>query len=243
MSAHPYPTWIAHRGAGLLAPENTLAAMRRATARGYRMAECDVQLSADGVPVLLHDATLERTTNGRGPVLCQPWSNLSRLDAGSWHSAAYAGEPVPSLEAVSRACTAAGLRLNLEIKPAPGAEALTGEAVARAAAGLWPARDTWPLLTSFSTAALAAARRAAPHLPCGLLLKTWWSGWEAAAVGLRCSVIVAHQTIWDAMHAQAVLAAGWTAVAYTVNDATAAERLQACGVQCLITDEIDRFGP
>ena len=62
----PYPRWIAHRGAGKLAPENTLAAFRLGAQHGYRMFECDAKLSADGVPFLLHDATLERTTNGQG---------------------------------------------------------------------------------------------------------------------------------------------------------------------------------
>ena len=59
----PYPRWIAHRGAGKLAPENTLAALRLGASHGWRMFECDVKLSADGEPFLLHDATLQRTTN------------------------------------------------------------------------------------------------------------------------------------------------------------------------------------
>jgi len=72
----PYPRWIAHRGAGKLAPENTLAAFRLGAAHGYRAFECDVKLSADGVPFLLHDATLERTTSGRGPAAAPPpWPN------------------------------------------------------------------------------------------------------------------------------------------------------------------------
>ena len=62
----PYPFWIAHRGAGKLAPENTLAAFRLGAQHGYRMFECDAKLSADGVPFLMHDATLERTTSGQG---------------------------------------------------------------------------------------------------------------------------------------------------------------------------------
>ena len=86
-SAWPYPLWVAHRGAGKLAPENTLAAFRLGAAHGYRMFECDVKLSADGVPFLLHDATLERTTAGDGVAGELPWAELARLDAGGWHSA------------------------------------------------------------------------------------------------------------------------------------------------------------
>ena len=96
MKAWPYPRWIAHRGAGKLAPENTLAAFRLGASHGYRMFECDAKLSADGVVFLMHDSTLDRTTNGRellGPGASavageHPWSSLSQLDAGSWHSRA-----------------------------------------------------------------------------------------------------------------------------------------------------------
>ena len=120
MQAWPYPLWIAHRGAGQLAPENTLAAFRAGAAHGYRAFECDVKLSADGVPFLMHDATLERTTSGHGVGGDQPWHALSQLDAGSWHSRAYAGEPLPTLEALARWCIANGHFLNIEIKPTPG---------------------------------------------------------------------------------------------------------------------------
>lgn len=82
MTAWPYPLWIAHRGAGRLAPENTLAAFRVGAAHGYRAFECDVKLSADGIPFLLHDATLQRTTSGHGNAALLSWAELARLDAG-----------------------------------------------------------------------------------------------------------------------------------------------------------------
>ena len=105
------PLIIAHRGASGLAPENTLAAFRLGASHGYRAFECDVKLSADGVPFLLHDDTLERTTNGQGRAGDQPWTALSRLDAGSWHSAAYAGEPLASFEAIAAYCLRNGFAL------------------------------------------------------------------------------------------------------------------------------------
>jgi glycerophosphoryl diester phosphodiesterase len=100
----PYPRWIAHRGAGKLAPENTMAAFRVGASHGYRAFECDVKLSADGVPFLLHDATLQRTSSGHGIAGALDWSALARLDAGSWHSRGYAGEPLPSLDAIAAFC-------------------------------------------------------------------------------------------------------------------------------------------
>ena len=126
----PYPCWIAHRGAGTLAPENTLAAFRLGADHGFAMFECDVKLSADGEPFLLHDAELERTTNGQGAAGLLSWDALSRLDAGSWHGRAYAGEPLLRLEALARWLQGLGLMVNLEIKPTPGDDTRTGRVVA-----------------------------------------------------------------------------------------------------------------
>src|SRR5262249_23472653 len=180
-AACPYPVWIGARGGGKRAPENTLAAFREGAARGFRMFECDVKLSADEVPFLLHDSDLERTSSGMGRAGDHPWSALSRLDAGAWHSAPYAGEPLPTLEAIARWVLANGCAINLEIKPTPGTEARTGQAVARAAAGLWSASLPAPLLSSFSVPALAAAAAAAPALPRALLLDELWDGWFETA--------------------------------------------------------------
>ncbi len=164
-SAWPYPRWIAHRGAGKLAPENTLAAFRLGAQHGYRMFECDAKLSSDGVAFLLHDATLERTTNGHGTAGDQPWGTLAQLDAGAWHSRTYAGEPLPTLEHLARWCIANGHFLNIEIKPTPGTEAETGRAVAALAARLWHGQSVPPLLTSFKPQALAGARETARIAP------------------------------------------------------------------------------
>ena len=121
-SAWPYPRYIAHRGAGKLAPENTLAAMRVGYAHGYRMVEFDVKLSGDGVPFLLHDDTLDRTTDARGRADALTWAELAKLDAGSWHSAVYAGEVLPTLGAIAVWSIANGVACNIEIKPSPGRE-------------------------------------------------------------------------------------------------------------------------
>lgn len=117
----PYPFWIAHRGAGKLAPENTAAAFHLGHRLGWRMAECDVKLSADGVPFLLHDDTLERTTSGYGPAAARSWAELSRLDAGAWHSPAHAGQPLMMLAQLAAWSQEAATELNLEIKPCPRA--------------------------------------------------------------------------------------------------------------------------
>jgi len=244
MTAHwPYPFWIAHRGAGKLAPENTLAAFRVGAAHGYRAFECDVKLSSDGVPFLLHDATLQRTTRERGLASRRPWSELSRIDAGGWHGRRFAGETLPSLEAIAAFCLGNGFALNIEVKPTPGAEVETGRVVAQHAARLWQDAGAKPLLSSFRPDALAAARDAEPSLPRALLLDRWRPGWIEQAQALECVAIVADYSILDAPSVARIHAAAMTALGYTVNDAFTARWLLGCGIDGLITDAVDRFAP
>jgi glycerophosphoryl diester phosphodiesterase len=237
----PYPRWIAHRGAGQLAPENTLAAFRMGAANGYRMFECDAKLSADGVVFLMHDATLERTTNGHGPSAARTWSALSQLDAGSWHSSRFAGEPLTTLADLATFCLANAYHLNIEIKPSPGAEALTGKAVAQLAATLWQQAPVPPLLTSFNTEALSAAQSAAPELPRGLLLDTLWDGWLSSAQDLGCVAVVCHYPLWHATNVAQVHSAGMKCLSYTVNDRGEAQRLIDLGTDGIVTDRVDLF--
>ena len=241
--AWPYPRWVAHRGAGTLAPENTLAAFRLGAEHGYRMFECDVKLSADGVPFLMHDATLERTTNGTGTGGELPWDRLARLDAGSWHSRAHAGEPLPTFENIARYCLANRHALNIEIKPTPGAEARTGEVVAQHAARLWAGQDVPPLLTSFRPESLLAALQAQPQLPRGLLLDTLWEGCWDHVQQLRCVAVVCKHALWNAETVARAQGMGLRCLSYTVNDAPTAERLLALGTDGIITDRVDLFPP
>lgn len=242
-SPWPYPRWVAHRGAGKLAPENTLAAFRFGAAHGYRMFECDAKLSADGVPFLMHDATLDRTTNGHGIGGEQTWSTLSQLDAGGWHSRAFAGEPLPTLENLARFCLANGYLLNIEIKPTPGTERETGEVVAREAARLWKGAPIAPLLTSFQVESLRGAAAVQPGLPRGLLLDSLQKGWLDTALELGCQAIVCNHALWDAATVAQVHGAGLRSLSYTVNDDWAAQRLIDLGTDGIITDRVDLFSP
>ncbi|MBX3622182.1 MAG: glycerophosphodiester phosphodiesterase [Rhizobacter sp.] len=241
--AWPYPLWVAHRGAGKLAPENTLAAFRVGASHGYRAFECDVKLSADGVPFLLHDATLQRTTPEEGVAADRPWSELSRLDAGGWHGRAYAGEPIPSLEGVARYCLRNGYALNIEIKPTPGQNEETGRVVAQHAAALWADEPLKPLLSSFQPDALAAARAAEPALPRALLLDSLREGWLAEAEALGCVAIVANFRVLDDKVIALAHDAGVRVASYTVNDPEQARRLLDAGIDGLITDAVDVFSP
>ena len=241
--AWPYPLWIAHRGAGKLAPENTLAAFRNGASHGYRAFECDVKLSADGVPFLLHDDTLDRTTSGHGAADALPWSDLSRLDAGGWHGRGFAGEPPASLEAVARYVCRNGFALNIEIKPMPGQEVRTGTVVAEHARRLWAGAAVPPLLTSFKPQALEGALQGVPELPRGLLVETLWSGWFDTARHLQCRAVASLSSLLDAALVDQLHQAGMKVLAYTVNDPAEARRLHRLGVDGIITDAVDRFSP
>ncbi|MFA7667236.1 MAG: glycerophosphodiester phosphodiesterase [Burkholderiaceae bacterium] len=252
MNPWPHPLWIAHRGAGKLAPENTLAAFRVGASHGYRAFECDVKLAADGVPFLLHDTELQRTTDASGIAGRRPWTELSRLDAGSWHSSAYAGEPPASLSALASYCIANGFALDLEIKPTPGQELETGRVVAREAARLWAGAPSsrpslppapLPFLSSFRPESLQGAMETAPQFARALLLNEPWDGWFDVARQLACVACVTRHDLMDETMAQTLHAAGMHALVYTVNDAAEAQRLLRLGVVGIVTDAVDRFDP
>ena len=265
LPAWPYPRWVAHRGAGKLAPENTLAAFKLGAQYGYRMFECDVKLSSDGVPFLMHDANLRRTTNASKVALApvdaysstpysiaintsmvggdHAWSQLAQLDAGSWHSRSYAGEPLPTLANIAAFCIANGYLLNIEIKPTPGQDRHTGEVVAQHAARLWAGQAIQPLLTSFQTDALEAAQAAQPELPRGLLIDAARPDWLDAARKLGCQAIVCNHALWDHSTVAQAKAAGFRTLSYTVNDEWAAQRLIDLGTDGIITDRVDLFSP
>ncbi len=237
------PLWIAHRGAGKLAPENTLAAFRLGAAHGYRAFECDVKLSGDGVALLLHDADLQRTSNGQGRAADLSWAELSGLDAGGWHSRAYAGEPLATLQAIATFCITNGFALNIEIKPTPGDEANTGKEVALAAEKLWRGSAMQPLLSSFSPQALEAAKAAVPALPRALLIDKRSDDDLSVARQLECCAVVGNQTLFDQQMVDSLHDAGMRALAYTVNDPAKAAALGRLGIDGLITDAVDRFAP
>lgn len=251
----PYPRWIAHRGAGKLAPENTLAAFRLGAQSGYRMFECDVKLSQDGIPFLLHDDTLHRTTNAstlwsdaiNRSAGDYAWQQLATLDAGSWHSTPYAAEPLPLLETILQWCIQTRCCLNLEIKPCAGTGYHTGEVVAQYVLQHWDTNNVElppiPLLSSFQTDALWGAYHAAPSIPRALLLDNLWPGWLTNAQTLGCSAVVLHYPLVQAETVKAIRMQGMRVLSYTVNEDSVAKRLTDLQIDGIITDRVDYFLP
>ena len=232
------PRVFAHRCGGALAPENTLAGLRIAAQLGCKGVEFDVMLSADGSPWLIHDETLERTTDGVGRVCAARDTDLARLDAGFRHHRAFSGEPLPSLAAAASLCRELGLLANVEIKPARGFDAATGEVVARQVLDLW--RDApLPLVSSFSEVALAAARRVAPLLPIGCLWESPPADWSErvrslGALTLHCAADAVNDDLLAEARANAI-----PLLCFTVNDPDQAQALFGRGVAAVFSDRID----
>jgi glycerophosphoryl diester phosphodiesterase len=237
-----FPRILGHRGGGTLAPENTLAGLRTASRYGFLGVEFDAKLTRDGVAILMHDETLERTTNASGTVAQADWATLQRLDAGGWRDARFAGEPIPTLEAALRLCHDLGLWPNVEIKPCPGREEETGTVVAREVLRHWRG-ETLPLLSSFSPVSVAAARAEAQQLPRGLLVREVPADWREQVDRLGCFSLHCHyRAATPAFLAQAA-AAGCPVLCYTVNRAALARTLRSRGVSALATDRLDLIPP
>ena len=243
MKPWPYPRIIAHRGGGTLAPENTLAGMRKAKQLGFGGVEFDVVLAADATPILMHDVTLERTTSGSGKIAETAYRDMQKLDAGSWHSPEHAGEPVPSFDQAGRLCIALGLWANVEIKPSKGFEAQTGTAAALLARELWRDQPAQPLLSSFQPASLAAAKAAAPELCRGAITKSIPPDWEAWMQQLGCVSLHCDYRMLLQQQVRTVRDAGYWLACWTVNDPEIARVLFDWGVDAVITDRLDLIGP
>lgn len=245
----PWPSLLAHRGAGKLAPENTLEAIEFGAKRGWLGCEFDAMLSADGVPILIHDETLERTTDGYGPVYERKAADLAAFDAGSWHSPEFSGARIPTLEAALAKCLALGIMPNIEIKPAEGFESQTGTEVAKLVDRFVQSVPGWtdnpPLLSSFSVAALMAAKDAAPHLPRGLLLERAEPATIAWTNLIRKTAARSLNIHWSDANPTLISGARALGVAvfcYTVDDPVQARKLFDMGVEGMCCDQLEPMG-
>ncbi len=231
------PTVIGHRGAARHAPENTLAGLRKAAEQGAPWVEFDVMLTADGTAVLNHDETLARTTGLDRPMAEVSYAELAGLDAGSWFAAAFAEEPVPTLEEALGCLGALGLGANVEIKPTAGRETETARVAARILQRAWPAGLPAPLVSSFKRQSLAAMQQAAPELARGLLAEELPEDWREAVATLGCATVHLWRKTLTREAVETVKAAGFGLAVYTVNDPREAVTFRSWGADSIITDD------
>jgi glycerophosphoryl diester phosphodiesterase len=235
----PLPKVIGHRGAAAAAPENTLEGIREAARLGVGWVEFDVKLTADGVPVLFHDETLERTTDGSGRLAETAFRDLRALDAGAWFGERWRGLRIPDLEQALDLLVELGLHANVEIKPCPGREVETATIAVETIRRAWPEDRPWPLLSSFSLASLAAARDEAEDMPRGLLTWRRPADWAAVAADLGCQTVHCADCHLTRDWAQEIRRGGYGLAVYTVNEPSRAAELIGWGVDCIITDRPD----
>ncbi len=219
----------AHRGASAEAPENTLSAFRRALEAGADGIELDIHLSRDGVPFVIHDDTLERTTDGSGTVAEATSKVLRTLDAGSWFAPGFAGEPLPTLEAVLH-LLAGRLRVNVELK-----DARAGMAVLDLLRQ-FPQADV--VVSSFNHGLLALLRRVAPDLPLAVLQDAGdWHRALARAVSLRACAFHPHVDLVNRPLLAACRRLQLPVFPWTVDDPCRARALTRIGVAGLFTND------
>jgi glycerophosphoryl diester phosphodiesterase len=243
---------VAHRGYSAVAPENTLPALAAAVLAGATFVEFDVRSTADGVPVVIHDRTVDRTTNGAGKVWELTLDEVSALDAGSWFSPAYAGLRIPRLTEVldllrphavlSPAAAPAGVtpavaprvELLLEIKPPATLEQVKMIIGQVADAGL----TGRTVVQSFDPAIVRLIGEAAPEMRRGLLR----DGFDTAQVDVALELGVGYcnpsmTAVLDEPHTVRALAeAGVAVMPWTANDISLWPDLVAAGVAGLISD-------
>jgi glycerophosphoryl diester phosphodiesterase len=223
---------VAHRGYSSVAPENTLPALVAAEAAGATLVEFDVRTTADGVPVVVHDRTVDRTTNGTGAVWELTVDEVRALDAGSWFSPAYAGVRVPLL--VEALDVLAGARLLLEIKPPATSEQVKVILAQVADRGLLGRT----VVQSFDPQIVRLVRDAAPDVPRGLLRLRF----EADTVDLARELDLAYcnpaaaDVLGDPATVAALTDAGVAILPWTANDMGRWPELIRAGVAGLISD-------
>ena len=229
---------IAHRGASAYRPENTLEAFRHASALGASWIEFDVSLSLDSVPVVIHDSTLKRTTNGRGWVRWKSYQRLQQLDAGSWFEPQYSNCLIPSLQQVLVLAQECNLGVNIELKPGFAQANKLAKLVLQQLADLdFPLSKV--LCSSFSTSALYALRKQHESMPLGLLLDKWDDNWLATANTLKCHSVNLGLDFIDATMVQSICNEGYLVMCYTVNERLVAEELFDVGVNAIFSDHPD----
>ncbi|WP_339169447.1 glycerophosphodiester phosphodiesterase family protein [Paenibacillus sp. FSL R5-0341] len=223
---------VAHRGFSSIAPENTMAAFLMAMERPeVQWMELDVQLSRDGVPVIIHDFTVDRTTNGKGLVRETNWADLQRLDAGAWKNKTYKGERIPALsELLDRSC--GRVRLNIELKTQgdmyPGLPA----AVIYEVRKRHMQNDV--VITSFEPAALIEVKKLAPEIQTGLIIDARPGDLLTALRQMNCTFLSIGYTNVDKSLMNEMRSVGIRVMAWTVDDKTIMKRLAAVDPELML---------
>lgn len=233
------PRVIGHRGAKAYAPENTLASIHAAADMGIEWVEIDVKLTRDSVPVIFHDEELARCTGHSGLMADMDFKDVKELDAGSWYGESFINERIPSLEEALDAILTRGLGVNLEIKPCPGREVETAEAMLDIATRIWPEDIAPPLVSSFSHVSLETAMDMMPDWPRGFLMDEHLQNWREISDYLEATTININGNQRSRDEIEEYMEAQKPILAYTINDPQKARELLRWGVDAVFADNPD----
>jgi len=219
----------AHRGASSVAPENTISAMAAAIEAGAEYAELDVRLTRDGEVVLMHDQTLDRTTDGTGELWDYSLEELRALDAGSWFGEEFAGEPIPTLQAVMR-YVKGRLKLNIEIKVSREEPTITS-AVVDLIRSEQCGDDC--LITSFDREIVDEVKEIAPEVRAGLI---FGSGYPDDVFDGAWEILSCHYEVVDSAFVDRAHEHGKSVHVWTVDNRDLMLRLIRLGVDGIISN-------
>jgi glycerophosphoryl diester phosphodiesterase len=238
------PKIIGHRGACAYAPENTLEGIHTAADMGVEWVELDVKLTKDDVPIIFHDETLERTTNGAGNVADKTYDELRQLETGSWFADSFTGIKIPTLEEAVDVLIERGMGLNLEIKPCPGREVETAEVALDVLSSIWDDHNKL-LISSFQHPSLEAARDMANDWARGLLIAPTEDNdgmpenWRELADYLDVKTINLAASLVERELVEEISDLDLATLVFTVNQPDEARLFQSYGVDSLFTDQPD----
>lgn len=231
---------VAHRGASRVAPENTLAAFRAASAQGVWWAEFDVSLLGDGTAVVHHDATLDRCTSGWGPLAGISAKDLAGITAGERHGAAFADEPLPLLSQVLDLLEELDFHANLELKPHYGATGALSAAVVRELEARPWTRDRI-ITSSFGLKELTAFRDRMPDAPVAVLFERPDADWRQVVDKLNAAALhLQYDHVTESLLREAG-SFGIDVRVYTINDPKLMEPFRERGLTGVITDHPPLF--
>lgn len=241
------PIVIGHRGAAGHAPENTLASFQKAAELGIAWVEFDVRLTQDAGVVVMHDASLKRTTGRRGTVKNLSLQQLIALDAGSWFAKEYSDQKIPSLIDTIKILVQLNLNANIELKAESEQDAKQlAKVVLAILKQYWPQNLAWPLISSFNQHALLSLfdetqRQGSNKLTVGLLLTKWQDKQAVFAAKINAKVIILSARTVTHKQVQAISARGLQVWCYTVNSSKRAKTLLRWGVGGVFSDYPDRI--
>ncbi len=229
-------TLIAHRGASAHAPENTLSAVRKAKEMGAQWIETDVRLTADGGLVMIHDETLDRTTDGGGPVLMASLDEIRSLDAGSWFSDEFAGETVPTLREFLGCIRAEGLKLQLELKEVFGSEEQLVRQVCDVLVETWTFGEDDLFLSGFSERCMRLAAETLPQIPRCLAVTVTPEDPARRLAETGCQILHLQNDYLDEEALDRLNGSGIEFAVATINDTQRANHLISSGAQSVLSD-------